>query len=63
MTPYEQAKFERMAELKKKMVDLKIPIISQELAKSYSATSKRSSKKVILSFAILYANLLRDTRK
>jgi hypothetical protein len=47
MTPYEQEKLERMAELKQKMVDLKIPIISQELAKSYSATSKPSSKKVV----------------
>jgi hypothetical protein len=46
MTPCEAAKLKNMAENQKRMEALKIPIISQELAKSYSATSKRSSKKV-----------------
>ena len=41
MTPYEEAKLKRMAENQKKIEALKIPIISQELAKSYSATSKK----------------------
>jgi len=40
MTPYEDQKLKRMAE-KKRMEDLGIPIISQELAKSYSANSKK----------------------
>jgi len=46
MTPYEEAKLKRMVENQKKIEALKIPIISQEIEKSYSATSKCSSKKV-----------------
>ena len=41
MTPYEVEKLKTMAENKKRMEDLGIPIISQELAKSHSATSKK----------------------